>query len=88
MDQNHLHTILLAGVLGGAAASLLGREKTRVANFAVGCLFTGVVAYYDPAGSPMMTVLMSGLEGAAWGAYDRFVPALKERLLAPHEGAA
>jgi hypothetical protein len=88
MDQNHLYTIMLSGLLGGAAASLLGREKTRVANLAIGCLFTSIVAYYDPQGSPVMTILTSGLEGAAWGAYDRFVPALKERLLAPHEGAA
>jgi len=83
LTQDELFTILLSGLAGAAAASLVGRDRTRIANLAVGGLFTALMAYYDPQQNATMTVLVAAIEGGAWGAADRFVPALKERVLHP-----
>ena len=85
MDQDHLYTVLIAGLMGAASASLIGRERTRIANLAVGGLFTALMAHYDPQGSAVMTIATAAIEGAVWGATDRFVPALKARVLHPEQ---
>jgi len=86
--ESDFYTILLSGAVGGIAASLAGRERTRIGNFAVGALFTGLMAHYDPQKSVVWTVTTAGVEGLAWGAADRFVPMLKHAVIGHDEPAA
>lgn len=81
MNQSTLYTILLSGAFGGIAASLIGRERTRIGNFAVGALFTGLMAYYDPQKSIAWTVATAAVEGGVWGLTDRYVPELKHAVI-------
>lgn len=75
------YTPLLCGLVGGALAAVIGREKTRIDNFALGGLFSGFAAYRDPRASVGGTLLVAIVEGAIAGVADRLVPELKEALL-------
>lgn len=79
--------LLLAGALGGLAAAITGREKTRYANFAIGALFAASAAWYDKPGGTGVTLAVAAVEGVIWGATDRYIPMLKQAVLHPTEPA-
>lgn len=82
---NQLATIILSGAIGGTCAAFGGRQRTRAGNFAVGALFTGLMAYYDPQKSSGFTIATAAVEGTLWGVADRYVPKLKHAVIGGHE---
>jgi len=71
---------LIAGLIGGLAATLSGRRETRLENFLVGALFTGFAAHRDPRSSTQSTVGIATAQGVAWGVADHAVSHGLQRL--------
>ena len=76
--QDSIPTPILAGLIGGVMASLIGRDKTRVDNMLVGAIFTGLAAYRDPRANGDTTIAIAAMEGAAWGIADQVIPKVKD----------
>ena len=75
------YTPLAAGIIGGIVACIAGRERTRIDNFVIGGLFAGLASFRDPRANIAQTLLVASIEGLVWGATDRIVPEIKEKIL-------
>ncbi len=82
-----IETVVTAGLVGAIAASLSGRERTRIDNLLIGGVFTAFAAYRDPRSTPQGTVLVALGEGLLWGLTDRLAPTMKELVMPSAESA-
>lgn len=73
----------LSGAIGATLGAALGRPepRTRLANAAIGGIFTGSAAYIDYQTSISKTLLVAAVEGAIWGITDRTTPLIKHAIL-------
>jgi hypothetical protein len=84
-EQNRVQVAMMASMVGATVAYATGRAHTKFDNFVVGGAFTGFAAYRDPRATLLGTLLVAAVEGAIWGATDRIVPHIKDRILPPPE---
>lgn len=84
-EQNRIQVAMMASMVGATIAYATGRAHTKFDNFIIGGAFTGFAAYRDPRASLLSTLLVAAVEGAIWGATDRIVPHIKDRILPPPE---